>query len=110
MPVALAWLPEPEDAPPTPEAVLWANAVPEVPDLGTGVRVSLSGGWVGLTLEGMTEEGVVIEVVLPGAAVRSARVVLQPSATPRPNWTRYVVQCHTCRLLRRRGQMVVACW
>jgi hypothetical protein len=85
--------------------------VPEVPDLGTAVRVSLSGGWATEHAKegGMTEEGIVIEAVPPGAFAQSARVVLHPSASPRSKAARYVVQCNTRRVLRRGAEKVVMC-
>ncbi|MGD0109218.1 MAG: hypothetical protein ABSC06_35050 [Rhodopila sp.] len=104
---ALAWLPEPPaapDAPLTPEAFLRANAVPLGVDLGTCVLVSLSGGWA---RAGMIEEGVVIEVVPPGCGMRSARVLLRHTASSRSRVSRYVVQCWTCRVLRRAQELLV---
>ena len=71
-------------------------------DLGTAVRVSLSGGWA---KAGMTEEGVVIEVVRPGCGPRAARVV--PPRSTRSSVCRYVVQCWDRRVLRRAAEMVV---
>ncbi|MGD0107293.1 MAG: hypothetical protein ABSC06_25125 [Rhodopila sp.] len=105
MAAALARLPEP-DAPLTPEAFLRANAAPGAIDLGTCVRVSLSGGWA---RAGMTEEGVVIEVVPPGCGMRSARVRLRHTASSRSRVVRFVIQCWTCRVLRRAQELEVIC-
>jgi hypothetical protein len=104
MAAALARLPEPEDAPLTLAAFLRANAAPGAIDLGTCVLVSLSGGWA---RAGMTEEGVVIEVVPPGCGMRSARVLLRHTASSRSRVARFVIQCWTCRVLRRGQELLV---
>ena len=70
--------------------------------LGSAVRVSLYGGWA---RAGMTEEGVVIEVVPPRCSPRSARV--EPGRPARSPACRYVVQCWTCRVLRRAAEIVL---
>ena len=62
------------------EAFLQANAPPAGIDLGTAVLTSLAGG---RSRAGMTEEGVVIEVVPPGRPVRSLRVIYSGSAASR---------------------------
>lgn len=71
-------------------------------DLGTCVRVSLSGG---RSRYQMTEEGVVIEVVEPDTAVRSARVAFLQ--TPIAEERRYVIQCWSRRVLRHASGMIV---
>lgn len=79
-----------------------ANAKPTTPDLGTCVLVSLAGGRARAL---MREEGVVIEVVPPGCAALSARIVAPRSV--RSSVVRYVVQCWELRLLRRAVELVV---
>ncbi len=75
--------------------------------LGSAVRVSLYGGWAQADATGasMTEEGVVIEVVSPGCSPRSARV--EPGRPARSPACRYVVQCWTCRVLRRSADIIL---
>ena len=96
------------DAPGRPplslEAFLRANTPPAGIDLGTAVLTSLAGG---RSRAGMSEEGVVIEVVPPGAPVRSARVVYSRSASTRSTVVRYVVQCWTCRVIRWTAELLV---
>lgn len=84
------------------EAFLAANTPPPGIDIGTAVRTSLAGG---RAPGGMNEEGVVIEVVPPGAPVRSTRVVYSRSA--RSAVVRYVVQCWDRRVLRWRAELLV---
>ncbi len=80
-------------------------AAPAGIDLGTAVRTSPAGG---RAPGGMTEEGVVIEVVPPGARVRSARVVYSRSAcATRSTVVRYVVQCWDRRVLRWTAELLV---
>jgi len=86
------------------EAFLQANAPPAGIDLGTAVLTSLAGG---RSRAGMTEEGVVIEVVPPGRPVRSLRVIYSGSAASRSAVVRYVVQCWTCRVLRWSAELLV---
>lgn len=74
----------------------------EAIDLGTCVRVSLSGGHSRLR---MHEEGVVIEVVPPDGKVRSARVAYLK--TPKSTEPRYVVQCWSRRVLRNAADLLV---
>jgi hypothetical protein len=58
----------------------------------------------------MTEEGVVIEVVPAWCGVRSARVIYpRTTGSSRSLVARYVVQCWTCRVLRRAAEMVLVC-
>jgi len=116
---ALARLGEPEDAPLTLEAFLRANAVPAGVDLGSCVLVSRSGGGRSLPAFGSATadhdrmrsiEGVVIEVVAPGRAVRSVGVVYSRlSGSSRSTVTRYVVQCADRRVVRRLPELVVVC-
>jgi len=89
-----------------PEPGALPDADPSQPpiELGTAVRVSLSGGWA---VTGMTEEGVVIEIVPPGGWPRSDRVL--PARCTRSSVARYVVQCWSCRVLRSAAEMVVVC-
>jgi hypothetical protein len=71
-------------------------------DLGTAVRVSLSGSH---RTSLMCEEGVVIEVVEPATDVRAARVFHHPERLSVER--RYVVQCWSRRVLRHAAHMVV---
>ncbi len=105
---AAAWLPEPADPllPLTLDAYLRANVAPAGIDLGSCVRVSRLGDWH----RDRSQEGVVIEVVAPGAGVRSARVVdYQPGRSSRSCVTRYVVQCWERRVLRRAVELELVC-
>ena len=104
-------LPEPAlwpplDSPSLPPVLIEAGlppfGAPPCIDLGTAVRVSLSGGWAKAA---MLEEGVVIEVVPPGCGADSARVM--PPRSTRSSVCRYVVQCWDCRVLRRAAELVV---
>lgn len=71
--------------------------------LGTAVRLSLASG---RARSGLTEEGVVIEVVPPGARVRSARVACPLWSYPsRSTAAGYVVQCWDRRVLRQAREM-----
>ena len=89
----------------TLEEFLAANTPPAGIDLGTAVLTSPAGG---RSRAGLTEEGVVIEVVPPGAPVRSARVVYPRSAcASRSAVVRYVVQCWTCRVIRWTAELLV---
>jgi hypothetical protein len=88
----------------TPQAILRANVTPAAIDLGTSVRVNLWGARTHLD-----DEGVVIEVVPRGAAIRSARVWV-PASHGFGNCSsvpRYVVQCWERRVIRRAGELAV---
>lgn len=87
--------------------IVGAVLAPPVPqteeiDLGTCVRVSLSGGHSRLR---MHEEGVVIEVVPPDSEVQSARVAYLK--TPKSTERRYVIQCWSRRVLRNAADLLV---
>lgn len=87
------------------EEFLKANTPPAGIDLGTAVLTSLAGG---RSRTGMTEEGVVIEVVPPGGQARSARVNYSRSGcASRSTVVRYVVQCWTCRVIRWTAELHV---
>jgi hypothetical protein len=87
------------------EEFLRANTPPAGIDLGTAVLTSLAGG---RSRPGMTEEGVVIEVVPPGGQVRSPRVIYSRSGcASRSTVVRYVVQCWTCRVIRWTAELLV---
>lgn len=87
------------------EAFLGANTPPTGIDLGTAVRTSLAGG---RAPGGMKEEGVVIEVVPPGAPVRSNRVVYSRSAcATRSTVVRFVIQLWDRRVLRWTAELLV---
>ncbi len=88
-------------------ALTGAATGPAVADLGSCVLVSLAGGWA---RAGMTEEGVVIEVVRAGRGARSADVLYpRTTGSSRSSVDRYVVQCRNCWVLRRAAEMIVVC-
>jgi hypothetical protein len=81
------------------------DARPATIDRGTAVRLCLAGGW---SKAGMTEEGVVIEVVPPGERVRSARVEYRPRQRSSGSSVHlYVAQCWEHRVVRHARELVV---
>jgi hypothetical protein len=78
--------------------IVLADVRPEWIDLGTCVLVSLFHG------PRLRQEGVVIEVVAPGAIIRSERVYDRREVRQE---LRFVVQCWTRRVVRYADEMAV---
>jgi hypothetical protein len=83
-------------------AFIWPDDPPAEIGLGSAVRFSIGGG---RSDEGMTNEGVVIEVVPRWTRVRTRRVA--PYRPARSSVTRYVIQAWDCRVIRYAGQLRV---
>lgn len=86
------------------DAFFFANGRPGVIDLGTCVRIDPRSGRSGT---GLTEEGVVIEIVDPGQPVLTAGLTDCRNARPRVRTRRYVVESGGGRHVRRGRAMEV---
>jgi hypothetical protein len=90
---------------PDPLVYLRDEPAPDAIGLGTAVRISPFGG---RSKAGMTEEGVVIELVWRGEPVRTAGILYASRLKgSRSSVTRYVVQCANYRVVRRATELVV---
>lgn len=93
--------------PPAPDPLDYLRSDPHPDEIGPGtcVRVSPFGG---RSTAGMTEEGVVLEIVPPGEPVLTSGVLYAARLIgSRSSVTRYVVQCENYRVVRRAAEILV---